>query len=468
MKANIASVRPVIMSGGAGSRLWPASRDAMPKQFSDLFGKRSTFQLAIARGADFGRPLVMTNATHRYLAARQMAEVGIQGDILLEPVRRDTGPSIAAACLAICEDDPEALALVLPSDHFVRDDEAFSDAIACALPAALAGRLVVFGVRPSSAETAYGYIEAGEVVADGLWSVLRFREKPCLVDAAEYVSRGMLWNSGNFLFRADVLVNEYRRFEPSLGAIEAAVRARVRSGGVAVLGPSYADARAISLDYAVMEHTKRAAVVELSCGWSDVGSWNAIWELGQHDVMGNVSKGEVELLDSERCYVATCGPLVSVVGQRDLAIVCTHDAILVADRAAAAGVKALVEQLRIRRRPQADTGVDVQRPWGSYRVTDGGSGFQVKRITVVPGGRLSLQRHRYRSEHWVVVSGEATVTVGDNVRAVRPEQHVHVPQGAVHRLENFGLIPVELIEVQTGSYLGEDDIERLEDVYERT
>ena len=466
MKANVANLRPVVLCGGAGTRLWPASRDAMPKQFSDLFGERTTFQMALQRAAELGRPLVMTNSEHRYLAARQMAEVGIEGDILLEPVRRDSGPAVVAACLAIEQEDPEALALVLPADHVVRDEDAFLNAVTRGLPAAGAGRLVLFGVKPAAAETSYGYIEPGARIARGMWAVSSFKEKPCEADAERYVRRGMFWNSGNFLFRVGALIEEYRRFEP-MAAVEAAVRERVRSGVAAVLGPSYENAVARSLDHAVMERTERAAVAELSCGWSDVGSWDALWGLGLRDEKGNVTKGEVALVDTGDCYVASCGPLVSVVGQRDLVVVCTEDAVLVADRRAPAAVKDLVGLLRDRGQQQADVCADAQRPWGSYRVTDRGDGFQVKRITVSPGGRLSLQRHRHRAEHWVVVSGEATVTVGDLVRTVRPSEHVHVPRGAVHRLENFGDGPLTLIEVQTGSYLGEDDIERLEDIYER-
>lgn len=467
MKANVANVRPVILCGGAGTRLWPASRDAMPKQFADLFGGLTTFQTALQRGAEFGRPLVMTNAEHRFLAARQMAQLRIDGDILLEPARRDSGPAIVAACCAIAEEDPNAVALVMPADHVVRDHDGFSEAVVRGLPAAMGRRLVVFGVRPTAPETGYGYVEAGQPIAHGVWAVSRFREKPCSADAAAYVSQGLLWNSGNFLFRARTLIDEYSRFEPSASVVEAAVRGRVRSGGASVLGADYRDAIAKSLDYAVMERTKRAAVVELCCDWSDVGSWNALWEIGQPDEAGNVVKGETELLDTQDCYVASSGPLVAVVGQRDLAVVCTEDAVLVADRTAAAAMKVLVERMRAHGRREVDTRVEAQRPWGAYRVTDRGERFQVKRITVAPGGRLSLQRHRHRAEHWVVVGGEATVTVDAAVTKVRPSEHVHIPQGAVHRLENFGAVPVDLIEVQTGSYLGEDDIERLEDVYER-
>jgi len=467
VSANI-NIRPVIMCGGAGTRLWPLSRDAMPKQFADLFGEFTTFQGTLRRSADFGRPLVMTNVEHRFLVMRQMAEMGIEGDVLLEPVRRDSGPAILAACGAIAQEDPDCVALVMPADHVVRDPDGFINAVARGLPAALAGRLVVFGVEPTAPETAYGYIEAGEPVGQGVRSVSRFREKPCAADAEEYVAQGMFWNSGNFLFLAGALLDEYRRYEaPSAAAVELAVRDRARSGSARVLGASYADAVPKSLDYAVMERTDRAAVVELRCDWSDVGSWNALWEIGQQDEAGNVIKGEVELVDTRDCYVSSRGSLVSIVGQKNLAVICTEDAVLVADRSAAGAVKVLVERLRERGRRQADSCIDAQRPWGAYRVTDHGDGFQVKRIVVAPGGRLSLQKHRHRAEHWVVVAGEATVTVGTGVRTVRPSEHVHIPQGAVHRLENFGNVPVHLIEVQTGSYLGEDDIERLEDIYER-
>lgn len=467
MKANVTNIRPVIMCGGAGTRLWPVSRDAMPKQFANLFDGHTTFQTALRRGADLGRPLVMTNCEHRFLAARQMAEVGIEGDILLEPVRRDSGPAVAAACLAIAEEAPDAIALVLPADHVVRDQDGFVDSVMHAAATAAAGRLVVFGVRPTGPETGYGYIESGPDIGRGVWAVSRFREKPSAADAQKFVARGMLWNSGNFMFRVGALIDEYRRFEPTFSEVEQAVRERSSSGLAALLGSSYARAKAISLDYAVMERTARAAMVDLCCDWSDVGSWSAVWELGQPDDSGNVSRGEVEFMDTEDTYVASCGPLVSVAGQRDLVIVCTPDAVLVADRRRSAAVKSLVSRLRQKGRPEADSCSDAQRPWGAYRVTDKGEGFQVKRITVAPGGRLSLQRHRHRAEHWIVVGGQATVTVGSEVRIVLPAEHVYVPRGAVHRLENFGKDPIELIEVQTGSYLGEDDIERLEDIYER-
>jgi mannose-1-phosphate guanylyltransferase/mannose-6-phosphate isomerase len=442
------------------------SREALPKQFADLFGGLTTFQCALQRAASFGRPLIVANVEHRLLVMRQMADIGIDADVLLEPTRRDSGPAVLAACTMVAKDH-DGLALVMPADHMVASCEGLLDAVRTGLAAALAGRLVVFGVRPTAPETGYGYIESGKPIDVGVREVTRFWEKPGSGDAERCVAAGMLWNSGNFLFLARALIDEYRRYEPTATAIESAVENGKHSGNVSVIDAGYADAVARSLDYAVMERTRRAAVVHLEAGWSDIGSWNALWEIGTQDEAGNVVRGDVELIETEDCYVAGGRPLVCVVGQKNLAVICTEDAVLVADRNAGSTIKMLVDRLRKRRRPEAQSFVDVQRPWGRYRVNDRGDGFQVKRITVAPGGRLSLQRHRHRAEHWVVVSGEATVTVNADVWRVLPSEHVHIPLGAVHRLENFGSSPLELIEVQTGGYLGEDDIERLEDVYER-
>ncbi|MBN8934869.1 MAG: mannose-1-phosphate guanylyltransferase/mannose-6-phosphate isomerase [Rhizobiales bacterium] len=465
------TIRPVILCGGAGARLWPASRDTMPKQFAALLGERSTFQETVLRAGacGFGRPLIVTNQAHRFLAERQLADLSIAADILIEPSRRDSGPAIAAACLALTRSDPDGLALVLASDHVVRDTQAFHHAIAGGVAAAEAGRLVTFGVVPTRPETGYGYVEPGCLIAGAASTVVRFAEKPCVEKAAEYVAAGLLWNSGNFLFRADALLGEYRRFDPeTLAALCTALGSSTASGGAVLLGPEYAHATAQSIDYAVMEKTSRAAVVRLSCGWSDVGSWDALWGLGAKDADGNVTNGVVELLGSRGCYVMTNGPLVSLLDLDGVVVVATDDAVLVADRRRSGEVKQLVEQLRCHGRSQADAHSRVHRPWGWYRVLDGGNGFQVKRIVVHPGGRLSLQKHRHRAEHWVVVCGEATVTVDDRREIMRSNEHVHIPLGAVHRLENFGVEPVELVEVQSGSYLGEDDIVRLEDVYNRT
>jgi mannose-1-phosphate guanylyltransferase/mannose-6-phosphate isomerase len=442
----------------------------MPKQFATLLGERSTFQETLLRASAFGlgRPLVVTNELHRFIAERQLADLSIEADILVEPSRRDSGPAIAAACYTLMRSDPDALALVLASDHVVREPRAFHRAIRGGKAAACRDRLVTFGIIPTRPETGYGYIDPGAPIVGSATAVTRFAEKPCAEKAAEYVAAGMLWNSGNFLFRAAALVDEYLRFDPdTVNALSAAVDNGTSHGSVMLMSPDYARATAQSIDYAVMEKTDRAAVVPLSCGWSDIGSWDALWGFGKKDAADNVTSGIVELLDSRRCYASTTGPLVSLVGLEDVVAVVTDDAVLVADRRKSGEVKGLVEQLRRNGRSQADAHSRVDRPWGWYQVLDVGGGYQVKRIAVRPGGRLSLQRHHHRAEHWVVVAGEATVTVDERRDVVRPNEHVYIALGAIHRLENFTNNPVELIEVQSGSYLGEDDIVRLEDVYDR-
>jgi mannose-1-phosphate guanylyltransferase/mannose-6-phosphate isomerase len=464
------TIRPLILCGGVGARLWPASRNTLPKQFAALIGERSTFQETVLRVSKLGlgRPLIVTNQAQCFLAQQQLTALSIDSNILAEPARRDSGPAIAAGCLAIAREDPEALVLVLPSDHVMRDPDAFMDAVSAGVLAAQDGRLVTFGVTPTHPETGYGYIAAGKPVAPGVASVVCFAEKPSAAKAEEYVAAGLLWNSGNFLFKASTLVEEYQRFHPAtIAALSEAVEMGTTCSGVTMLGDAYERAEPNSIDYAVMEKTERAAVVPMSCGWSDIGSWDALWGFGPRDDGGNVISGAVELLDSSNCYVSSTGPLTSVVGLRDMAIIATDDAVLVTERKRSGDVKRLVDQLRKNGRSQADSHSRVHRPWGWYRVTDAGGQFQVKRIVVNPGGRLSLQKHKYRAEHWVVVTGEATVTIDQCVKAVRPNEHVYIPLGAVHRLENFGSDPVELIEVQSGTYLGEDDIVRIEDVYNR-
>jgi mannose-1-phosphate guanylyltransferase / mannose-6-phosphate isomerase len=464
------TIRPLVLCGGAGARLWPASRSTMPKQFAALIGERSTFQETMLRvsRSGLGRPLIVTNKAQCFLAQQQLADLSIEGDILAEPVRRDSGPAIVAGCLTIARDDPEALVLVLPSDHVMQDPAAFLRAVWTAIPAAEAARLVTFGVTPTHPEPGYGYIEAGEAVAPGVASVVRFAEKPTIERAQDYVAAGMLWNSGNFLFQARALVEEYRHFDPAtVVALVESVNAGMSYVGVTTLGDAYCRAVSNSIDYAVMEKTDHAAVVPMSCGWSDIGSWDALWGFGPRDDDGNMVNGPVELLDSQNCYVSSNGPLISVVGLKDMAVIATDDAVLVTERKRSGDVKRLVDQLRQHGHSQADTHSRVHRPWGWYRVTDAGHQFQVKRIVVNPGGRLSLQKHKCRAEHWVVVRGEATVTINEQVSVLRLNEHAYIPLGAVHRLENFGLDPVELVKVQSGTYLGEDDIVRLEDVYNR-
>ena len=466
-------IHPVIMCGGSGTRLWPTSRETLPKQFAPLFGARTSFQETALRvcGAQFAeRPLVIASKSHRFLVEEQLREIGIEADIMLEPERRDSGPAIAAACVKIARDDPDALVLALAADHMISDPDAFRAAIASACEAAMADRLVTFGVAASHPATEYGYIEPGLPVEGGAFEVAAFVEKPDAPIAARYVLSGYLWNSGNFLFKARVLVDEYRAFAPqAMEAVTNAVEGATKESGALALDPhSWSEVEKKSIDYAVMQHTLRAAVVKMACGWSDIGNWDALWSLGERDEQGNARRGDVEVFDSQNCFVSTDGPLTSVLGVSDLVVVVERDAILVADRRRAPEVKHVVEALRRSGRSEADTHSRVRRPWGGYQVLDHGDQFQVKRITVSPNGRLSLQKHRHRSEHWVVVSGHARVTVEDDVRSLGPNEHAYIPLGAVHRLENLGNVPVQLIEVQSGGYLGEDDIVRLEDVYHRT
>jgi mannose-1-phosphate guanylyltransferase/mannose-6-phosphate isomerase len=463
---------PLIMCGGAGTRLWPASREVRPKQFLPLFGARSTFQDTLKRVSDatlFERPIVITNASYRFMVLEQLAEIGIEADILLEPLRRDSGPAIAAGAVFAQMRDSDAVVLALAADHVVQDNEAFVNACRRGLVAAEAGRIATFGVKPERAATEYGYISPGDAVAVDVRAVAKFVEKPDSATAAEYVKSGYLWNSGNFMFRASVLLDEYRSVDAkSVEAIGDAVTKAGRDLGFVTLEPdAFASAKAISIDYAVMEKTSRAAVVPVSCGWSDVGSWYAVWELSEKDADGNSAQGAAVFEDSRNCNVSTDKALVALEGVDDLVIVATQDAVLVSRQKDAGGLKRLVAKLKKFAPQVVESHLKVHRPWGSYQSVDNGERHQVKRIMVKPGERLSLQKHHHRSEHWIVVRGTARVTVNETVTTVHENESIYIPMGAVHRLENPGKILLELIEVQTGSYFGEDDIIRLEDDYRR-
>ena len=464
-------IQPVIMCGGAGTRLWPTSRNSLPKQFATLLGERSSFQDTVLRlkHRRFTAPIIVTNRDHRVLAEKQLAEIGAVARIVLEPDRRDSGPAILAGCLLAMRDGSETPVLVVASDHVVEDPGAFRRCVIKGLPAARAGRLVTFGITARHACTEYGWIAPGEKLEGQTRQVARFAEKPDRRLAAEYLGKGWLWNSGNFLFTAGALINEYRKFEPdSVTAVEGAIaNGHQENGALALSLPDFVQADKRSIDFAIMERTDRAAVVTTSCGWSDIGNWDALWALSAHDGSGNARRGDVELFDAHNCFVSTDGPMTSVLGVEDLVVVASRDAVLVADRNRTGDVKQVVELLRSKGCTQAESHASVHRPWGSYQVVDAGEGFQVKRIMVAPQGRLSLQKHRYRSEHWVVVRGVATVTVDETVASYGKNAHIFIPLGAVHRLENEGTEPIELIEVQNGSYLGEDDIIRIEDIYHR-
>ena len=464
---------PLIMCGGAGTRLWPASREVNPKQFLPLFGTRSTFQNTLLRVSDAGlfeRPIVITNKAYRFMVLEQLAEIGLEADVLLEPMRRDSGPAIAAGAAFAQTRDKDAVVLALAADHVVRDTEAFVAACRQGLVAAQAGRIVTFGVEPERPATEYGYISPGEVISGEVRSVAKFVEKPDPKTAAEYIKAGYLWNSGNFMFRASVLLDEYRNVDAaSVAAVTDSVAKAGRDLGFVTLDEgAFGSAKAISIDYAVMEKTSRAAVVPVKCGWSDVGSWHAVWELSDKDSDGNAAQGKAVFEDSRNCNVATDRALVALEGVDDLVVVATQDAVLVSRQKDANGLKRLVAKLKIVAPQVTEEHLKVHRPWGSYQSVDMGDRHQVKRIIVKPGGRLSLQKHHHRSEHWIVVRGAARVTVNELVKTVHENESIYIPIGATHRMENPGKIPLELIEVQTGSYLGEDDIIRIEDDYQRS
>jgi mannose-1-phosphate guanylyltransferase / mannose-6-phosphate isomerase len=465
---------PAIMCGGAGTRLWPLSRESMPKQFVSLVGPESTFQQVLARVSDqdlFARPIVVTSADFRFVVAEQLRERGIDADIVLEPVRRDSGPAVAVSAELAAERNRDALVLVLAADHVVRKPEEFREACRRAAAAAADGRIVAFGIEPTHPATNYGYVRPGaKLNGAAVHAVDAFVEKPDAATAASYLAEGYLWNSGNFLFHAATMLAEIERFEPAMAeAAKAAVHGLTRDlDFLRLAAEPFARAPKKSIDYAVMERTKLAAVVPADLGWSDVGSWSTVWEVLDHDQAGNATEGPVVLLNSRNSLVRSEeSVLTTVVGLDDVIVVSTSDAVLVSARAQAEQVKTLVEKLKAQNHRAAIEHRRMYRPWGYYQDIDLAPRYRVKRIVVKPGNTLSLQKHFHRSEHWVVVKGTAEVTVASDVRTVHENESIYIPIGSVHRLANPGKIPLELIEVQVGSYLGEDDIVRLDDVYGR-
>jgi mannose-1-phosphate guanylyltransferase/mannose-6-phosphate isomerase len=469
-----AQIIPVIMCGGAGTRLWPVSRESMPKQFVPLVGPGSTFQQVLVRINDpelFARPIIITNADFRFVVAEQLRERGIEADIVLEPARRDSGPAVAVSAVLAAERDRDALVLVLAADHVVRKPDEFREVCRRAAAAAAAGKIITFGIEPTHPATSYGYIRPGEKLNGGsVHAVEAFVEKPDAATAAGYVADRYLWNSGNFLFHAGTMLREIERFEPVMAeAAKAAVAGLTRDlDFLRLAAEPFARAPKKSIDYAVMERTALAAVVPADLGWSDVGSWGTVWDLLDHDQAGNATEGPVVMLDSRNSLVRSEDSLLTtVVGLDDVIVVSTADAVLVASRAKAEQVRALVEELKASNHRAAIEHRRVYRPWGYYQDVDLAPRYRVKRIVVKPGSKLSLQKHFHRSEHWVVVKGTAEITLGDDSRIIHENESIYIPMGSVHRLANPGKIPLELIEVQVGSYLGEDDIVRLDDVYGR-
>ena len=464
---------PVIMAGGSGTRLWPLSRKLTPKQFLPLVGDLTMLQATLKRleGLEHAQPLLICNEEHRFLAAEQLRQLGMeQARILLEPEGRNTAPAIALAALQASADGDDPLLLVLAADHLINDVAQFHGAIQAAQPLAEQGKLVTFGIVPTHPESGYGYIQQGEVLGEQSFKVARFVEKPDSETAKQYLESGdYLWNSGMFLFRASRYLEELQRFQPAMiTACQAALtNAEQDMHFIRVDSESFKACPEESIDYAVMEKTASAAMVSLDAGWSDIGSWSALWDVSDKDPQGNALKGDVLTESTQDSLVHAEHRLVATIGVQDLIIVETKDAVLVAHKDRVQDVKKIVAQIKALGRNEHSNNREVYRPWGVYDSIDTGERHQVKRITVKPGAKLSVQMHHHRAEHWIVVSGSAKVTNGEKTYLVTENQSTYIPIGQVHALENPGKIPLELIEVQSGSYLGEDDIVRLEDRYGR-
>jgi len=466
---------PVILSGGFGSRLWPLSRTHRPKQFLGLTGPETLFQATITRLfglIDNPAPIVVANQDHRFLAADQCRQIGVRpSGILLEPVARSTAPAILAAALFARTLESDPLLLVLPSDHVFSDQEAFQKSIRNGIQAAESGQLVTFGIQPQHAETGYGYIRAEKPVdQDSARKVIEFVEKPDLDTAQKYLRSGdYFWNSGMFLFRASAYIEEVKYFNPQmLKSVEGSLKnAKNDMGFVRLEEASYAASPTDSVDYAVMEKTDKAVLIAMNAGWSDVGAWSSVWGVRQQDTHQNAVSGDVLLRDASKCLVHAEHRLVTILGVEDLVVVETADAVMITKQNHSQKVKNLVEDLKKESRAEVENHREVFRPWGSYDSIDRGPGYQVKRISVKPGERLSLQLHHHRAEHWVVVRGSAKVRLGEREIVLQSNQSIYIPPQEKHSLENPGPDVLELIEVQTGVYLGEDDIVRFEDRYGR-
>jgi mannose-1-phosphate guanylyltransferase/mannose-6-phosphate isomerase len=471
------TITPVILCGGSGTRMWPLSRGGYPKQFLNLYGDQSLLQQTATRLKglpDVAAPLLISNNDQRFLVAEQLRSAGVhKAKIVLEPMGRNTAPAVAAAAVIALENNPDAVLMVLPSDHVITQNDVFQQLVLQAACVAADGKLVTFGITPTEAHTGYGYIRRGSALSasNTSFEVSAFVEKPNIEKAAEFLASGdYYWNSGMFMFRADVYLHELAQYQPKmLENVKAAVAASHRDLDFVRLGhDEFSECPSDSIDYAVMEHTEHAAVITAAgLGWNDIGSWTALADVSDADADGNNVIGDVMLDDVKNCYLRSENRMIAALGVEDLVIVETADAILVAHKDKVQDVKNIVKRLQTAGRSESVTHRKVFRPWGSYEGIDSGSRFQVKRIIVNPGSALSLQMHYHRAEHWIVVKGTARVVNGDQTLMLTENQSTYIPIGATHRLENPGKLPLELIEVQSGSYLAEDDIVRFEDSYGR-
>ena len=459
----------VILAGGTGSRLWPTSRALYPKQLLAIQGKDTMLQSTVKRLSDLSVRSCITvcNEEHRFFVAEQLREIDSLDQIVLEPMGRNTAPAIALAALS-AKDDP--ILLVLPADHVIGDKQAFSIAISSAIPLAQSGKLVTFGIVPSEPNTGYGYIKSGAILGCG-FVVDSFHEKPTVSVAEKYMADGgYFWNSGMFLFKASHYLRELKKFRPDIydTCVTSVETAKTDLDFLRIDESQFLSCPSESIDVAVMENTLDAVVVPMNAEWSDIGSWSSIWDIADKDCNGNVTHGDILLHNTSNSYVRTDGSLVAAIGVDNLVIVASKDAVLVSHKSTVQDVKVITEKLKVDSRSEVEVHCEVHRPWGKYESIDHGQGYQVKRITVKPGAKLSLQFHHYRAEHWIVVSGTARVTIGDKNFLLAENESTYIPVGEIHALENPGNVDLELIEVQSGVYLGEDDIVRLEDIYGRS